>query len=113
MSKFPSQEMDRFNVRLPTGMRDAIAERAKANGRSMNSEIIQIIEDAIAAETSGFPAGDARELRSVIRMKDDSIENYKTMLRQMAELVKKVTLLAEDEIKGRENVANETNKKPT
>lgn len=37
MSKFPSQEMDRFNVRLPVGMRDAIADRAKRNGRSMNS----------------------------------------------------------------------------
>lgn len=39
--------MDRFNVRLPSGMRDAIAERAKANGRSMNSEIVQILEDAL------------------------------------------------------------------
>lgn len=47
VSKFPSQEMDRFNVRLPSGMRDAIAERAKQNGRSMNSEIVQILEDAL------------------------------------------------------------------
>lgn len=50
MSKFPSQEMDRFNVRLPAGMRDAIAERAKANGRSMNSEIVQILEDRLSTE---------------------------------------------------------------
>ena len=28
-------------------MRDAIAERAKANGRSMNSEIVQILQDAL------------------------------------------------------------------
>lgn len=47
MSKFPSQEMDRFNVRLPAGMRDAISERAKSNGRSMNSEIVQILQDAL------------------------------------------------------------------
>lgn len=47
MKNYPSQEMDRFNVRLPAGMRDAIAERAKANGRSMNSEIVQILEDAL------------------------------------------------------------------
>lgn len=47
MSRFPSQEMDRFNVRLPSGMREAIAERAKANGRSMNSEIVQILQDAL------------------------------------------------------------------
>lgn len=49
MSKFPSQEMDRFNVRLPSGMRDAIAQRAEKNGRSMNSEIVQILSDAISA----------------------------------------------------------------
>ncbi|RJT47248.1 Arc family DNA-binding protein [Rahnella woolbedingensis] len=47
MSKFPSQEMDRFNVRLPAGMRESIAERAKANGRSMNSELILIIDEAL------------------------------------------------------------------
>ncbi|HBS6385862.1 TPA: Arc family DNA-binding protein [Klebsiella pneumoniae] len=50
MSKFPSQEMDRFNVRLPVGMRDAIADRAKRNGRSMNSEIVQILQDALETE---------------------------------------------------------------
>lgn len=47
MSKFPSQMQDKFNLRFPDGMRDAIAERAKANGRSMNSEIIQILGETI------------------------------------------------------------------
>ncbi|MCK7171577.1 Arc family DNA-binding protein [Enterobacter chengduensis] len=115
--KFPSQTQDKFTVRFPDGLRDAVAERARRNGRSMNSEIIQIIEDAIAAEASGFPAGDARELRSVIRMKDDSIENYKTMVCQMAELVKKVTSLAQEEIEGRDKghqkSTSDTGKKPT
>lgn len=44
MSKYPSQMQDKFNLRFPDGMRDAIAERAKANGRSMNSEIIAALE---------------------------------------------------------------------
>lgn len=44
--------IERFTVRFPDGMRDAVAERAKSNGRSMNSEIVQIIEDAL----SGAPA---------------------------------------------------------
>lgn len=39
--------VERFTIRMPDGMRDAIAERAKTNGRSMNSEIIQILEDAL------------------------------------------------------------------
>ena len=37
---FPSQQQDRFIVRLPDGMRDRIAEAAKANNRSMNAEIV-------------------------------------------------------------------------
>lgn len=53
MSKrYPSQEMDRFNIRMPIGMRDAIAKRAEENGRSMNSEIVQILEDALKPITS-------------------------------------------------------------
>jgi hypothetical protein len=47
MSKYPSQMQDKFNLRMPDGMRDAIAERAKQNGRSMNSEIIQILQETI------------------------------------------------------------------
>ncbi len=42
--EYPSQLQDRFNLRLPDGMKDAIAERAKKNGRSINSEIVQAIE---------------------------------------------------------------------
>lgn len=38
--KFPSQLAERFQVRLPDGMRDRIAEAAKANNRSMNAEIV-------------------------------------------------------------------------
>ncbi|KAA1280396.1 Arc family DNA-binding protein [Citrobacter pasteurii] len=66
MSKFPSQEMDRFNVRLPAGMREDIAERAKRNGRSMNSEIIAALE----AWLSGASMNDLpqKEIDRVIRI---------------------------------------------
>ena len=50
MSEKQVKDYDKFVLRLPEGMRDAIAERAKANGRSMNSEITQIIEDALNTE---------------------------------------------------------------
>lgn len=36
----PSRTADQYVVRFPDGMRDRIAEAAKANGRSMNAEII-------------------------------------------------------------------------
>lgn len=41
------KDYDKFNLRFPDGMRDAIAERAKRNGRSMNAEIVQILEEAL------------------------------------------------------------------
>lgn len=50
MAEKPVKDYDKFNLRFPDGMRDAIAERAKRNGRSMNSEIIQIIQDALEDE---------------------------------------------------------------
>lgn len=42
------KDYDKFNLRFPDGMRDVIAERAKRNGRSMNSEIVDIIANAIS-----------------------------------------------------------------
>lgn len=41
---YPSQIQERFMVRLPDGMRDRIAEAAKANNRSMNAEIVARLE---------------------------------------------------------------------
>lgn len=72
MSKYPSQMQDKFNLRFPDGMRDAIAERAKANGRSMNSEIVQILEDALSSET---PSEDESLDMKQIRVLLDKIAN--------------------------------------
>ena len=44
MNKYPSQLQDKFNLRFPDGMRDAVADKARSNGRSMNSEIIAALE---------------------------------------------------------------------
>lgn len=41
---YPSQTQDRYIVRFPEGMRDQIAEAAKANNRSMNAEIVARLE---------------------------------------------------------------------
>lgn len=50
MSEKPVREYDKFMLRFPDGMRDAIAERAKANGRSMNSEIVQMLTDTLVKD---------------------------------------------------------------
>ncbi len=57
MSDFPSRTSDQFSVRFPDGMRDEIARSAKANGRSMNAEII-----ARLAATSGAKVTPAESL---------------------------------------------------
>lgn len=41
-----------FNLRMTQELKELIAESAKKNGRSMNSEIIQMIQDAISADHS-------------------------------------------------------------
>jgi plasmid stability protein len=39
-SRYPSEEAERFQIRLPDGFRDQIRIAAEANHRSMNAEII-------------------------------------------------------------------------
>lgn len=53
MSKTPLQPQDKFIVRLPDGLRDRIAELAKANGRSMNSEIVQRLQASLEVGDDG------------------------------------------------------------
>ncbi|EBG0211786.1 Arc family DNA-binding protein [Salmonella enterica subsp. enterica serovar Louisiana] len=36
-----------FGLRMPEELKEAIASRAKSNGRSMNAEIVQILQDVI------------------------------------------------------------------
>jgi hypothetical protein len=44
--KYPSELAERFQIRLPPGLRDRIRATAEANGRSMNTEIVSTLEDA-------------------------------------------------------------------
>lgn len=41
---------DKFMLRLPDGMRDRIKQAAARNGRSMNAEIIDTLEDRFPAD---------------------------------------------------------------
>lgn len=45
------QLADKYVLRMPDGMRDKITALAKANGRSMNAEIVLILQQAIDART--------------------------------------------------------------
>ena len=59
--KPPSKLADQFVVRLPAGMRDSIAEAAKANNRSMNAEIVARLERSL------YPASDEESAMAAIR----------------------------------------------
>ncbi|WP_035607660.1 Arc family DNA-binding protein [Edwardsiella tarda] len=69
MSEKQVRDYDKFMLRFPDGMRDAIAERAKQNGRSMNSEIIQILQDAIDVASGKVSTGNGskdKDLQGVL-----------------------------------------------
>lgn len=72
--KFPSQMQDKFTVRFPDGLRDAIADRAKRNGRSMNSEIVQILQDAVDAAGSDASILAGIDVQEIHRILDKVIE---------------------------------------
>lgn len=42
--KAPSRASDQFCIRFPDGMRDACKELAKKNYRSLNAELVSMIE---------------------------------------------------------------------
>lgn len=86
MSEKQVKDYEKFVVRFPDGMRDAIAERAKRNGRSMNSEIVQILENALSGAQVGsvrigFGEGDFVEI-------DPS--NHKSVISGLFKLMSKV-----------------------
>lgn len=75
--KFPSQEMDRFNVRMPAGMREEIARIAEENGRSMNSEIVQILQDHIDSRKGDLPAYAVKDIDGIMKtFKDFLVKEY-------------------------------------
>ncbi|CAN7626001.1 Arc family DNA-binding protein [Aminobacter sp. LjRoot7] len=52
----PSREADKYIIRFPDGMRERIRERAAANRRSMNAEIVHYLDRALDAQEAKGPA---------------------------------------------------------
>lgn len=50
--QFPSRSLDKIIIRVPDGMRDRIKRAADANGRSMNAELLVLLERAYPPEGS-------------------------------------------------------------
>lgn len=76
-----SREDPQFNFRMTPEIKEKIKQRAKLNGRSINAELLQIVQDAL-------------NLPSPVSGHDDEAER---LAEQQAEQFKKVVL---DTLKG-------------
>jgi len=71
------QLADKYVLRMPDGMRDKLAALAKANNRSMNAEIVGLLQQGMDAQIQGASPGidietlaDAIADRVAARLKD-------------------------------------------
>jgi len=56
--RFPSQALDQFLLRFPTGLRDKIGAAARANNRSMTAEMVGCLDRAYSGRTVAGEPGD-------------------------------------------------------
>lgn len=73
------QDADKFIVRLPAGMRDLLRERAAANNRSMNAEIVSRLsktldEDLTSALTKVSDAMSTHTIDSILDIMLDRLK---------------------------------------
>jgi hypothetical protein len=59
-NSYPSDEQEKFMLRLPLGMRDKVKAAAAKNNRSMNAEIVALLQEK-------YPVYDATSLVGVVR----------------------------------------------
>lgn len=70
-----SREDPQFKLRLPADLKAKLDQRAKMNGRSINSELVQIVQEALAkpSQISGY-RNDAE------RLADEQAEQFKQVV---------------------------------
>jgi len=78
----PGRGSDQFPLRLPDGLRDQIKERAEANGRSMNAEIVAAIEGALDQ-----PDLNAAQLRSLLDEERDAADRAVGVVQAQFDLI--------------------------
>ncbi|HCM9129095.1 TPA: Arc family DNA-binding protein [Enterobacter asburiae] len=75
-----------YGVRMPAELKDKIQEKAKAHGRSMNAEIVQMLESSLSQRDEGED-GYSKEMsehhQSLLKMKDEVIETQKETISHM------------------------------
>lgn len=69
------REDPQFNLRLPADLKDKLKQRARLNGRSLNSEITMIIEDALSRPSKFHGYRDDAE-----RLANEHAEQFKKVV---------------------------------
>ena len=73
----PSRKLDQYIVRFPDGMRDQLKKSAKENNRSLNAEIIHLIERGQASTNNQITPRDlfaAAALKALIGVGGETVE---------------------------------------
>lgn len=58
-----------FGLRMPEELKDKIADRARKNGRSMNAEIVQIIQDVLDASEGKVNSADKEMVGMIVKLR--------------------------------------------
>lgn len=61
-SPAPSSAKDQFILRLPAGMRDHLKNLAATNRRSMNAELLLLIEKGLGLSSAVAPTGGGEQM---------------------------------------------------
>lgn len=87
MKKATGRTSDQFNLRLPDGMRERIAEEAEKSGRSMNAEIVHRLANSLGNPSfSDFALGLGEELDFELML--SASQNNRSLQEEMIERLK-------------------------
>lgn len=67
-----------YGIRMPAELKEKVQERAKANGRSMNAEIVNLIEDALKKDD--FENEGALDTQSTVKALEDAIKSMVSVI---------------------------------
>ncbi|HEF0121535.1 TPA: Arc family DNA-binding protein [Citrobacter youngae] len=79
-----------FGLRMPEELKEKVAERAKNNGRSMNAEIVQILQDAMNGNTISMDDEFIRVFNEVTHSQHETVEEFDAMNEKVDWLIDKL-----------------------
>lgn len=77
-----TRESDKFMLRLPDGMREAIRLAAEANNRSMNAEIVARLAESLEKGAEPFSPDD---IQALMEMLDRKTVEFQKVLAELAQ----------------------------